>query len=131
VGANDQQTLTIAQIKANPEIMSCLNLEMTPERAVSLYLEWGSSWAHGRDFVRSEHDVSCYFTIDAWAAPPRVLLVRQSMRDEEVLGEVEAPAELVARAIYSWGDRKGTYGLSDDLKRWFQRELFGVERTSG
>jgi hypothetical protein len=126
VGTNGQQTLTIAQIRANPEIMSCLNLEMTPERAVSLYLEWGSSWAHGRDFVRSEHDVSCYLAIDAWATPARVFLIRQSMRDEKVVGEVEVPAELVAAALRSWGERKGTYGLSEELKGWFQRELFAV-----
>jgi hypothetical protein len=126
VGANEQQTLTIPQIRDNPEIMSCLNLEMTPERAVSLYLEWGSSWAHGRDFVRSEHDVSCYLRLDAWTTPAKVLLVRQSMRDEEVIGEVEVPVELVARAVRSWGDKKGTYGLSEELKGWFQWELFAV-----
>jgi hypothetical protein len=126
VGANEQQTFTIAQIRANPEIMSCLNLEMTPERAVSLYLEWGSSWAHGRDFVRSEHDVSCYLKIDAWTTPARVFLVRQSTSDEKVIGEVDVPVELVARAVRSWGGRKGTYGLSEELKDWFQRELFAV-----
>ena len=41
--------LSIEDIKENQEIMNCLNLEMTPEKAVALYLEWGSSWAHGRD----------------------------------------------------------------------------------
>jgi hypothetical protein len=121
-----QKTLTIAQIRANQEIMSCLNLEMTPERAVSLYLEWGSSWAHGRDFIRSGHDVSCYLRINAWTTPAKVVLVRQSTSDEKVMGEVDVPVELVDRAVRSWGNRKGTYGLSEELKGWFQTELFAI-----
>ncbi len=80
--------LTIKEIKENQEIMDCLNLEMTPEKAVALYLEWGSSWAHGRDFVRSDSDVSCYFSIDAWEKPAKLLLIRRSMAEGEILGEV-------------------------------------------
>ena len=126
MGSSDKEILTIERIKADRKIMNCLNLDMTPERAVALYLEWGSSWAHGRDFVRSEGDVSCFFRIDAWEAPAKVLLVRQSISDEKVLGEVEVPAELVAQALQAWGGKKGTYGLSDELKRWLKRELTGV-----
>jgi hypothetical protein len=131
VGASDKEMLTIKEIKANREIMNCLNLDMTPERAVALYLEWGSSWAHGRDFVRSEGDVSCFFRIDAWEAPAKVFLVRQSISDETVLGEVEVPAELVAQALQSWGGTRGTYGLTDELKGWLKRELTGVGEEQG
>jgi hypothetical protein len=123
--------LTIKEIKANREIMNCLNLDMTPERAVALYLEWGSSWAHGRDFVRSEGDVSCFFRIDAWEAPAKVFLVRQSISDEKVLGEVEVPAELVAQALHSWRGKRGTYGLTDELKGWLKRELTGGGEEQG
>jgi hypothetical protein len=123
--------LTIEEIKGNREIMNCLNLDMTPERAVALYLEWGSSWAHGRDFVRSAGDVSCFFKIDAWAAPAKVLLVRQSIGDERVIGEVEVPAELVARALESWSGKRGTYGLTDELRGWLKRELTGVDEKQG
>jgi len=126
VGASENVLLTIAEIKGNRGIMNCLNLDLTPERAVALYLEWGSSWAHGRDFVRSEGDVSCFFKIDAWEAPAKVLLVRQSISDETVLGEVEVPAELVARALDSWGRKRGTYGLTDELRGWLKRELTGT-----
>jgi len=131
VGASDKEMLTIKEIKANREIMNRLNLDMTPERAVALYLEWGSSWAHGRDFVRSEGDVSCFFRIDAWEAPAKVFLVRQSISDETVLGEVEVPAELVAQAMQSWGGKRGTYGLTDELKGWLKRELTGGGEEQG
>lgn len=115
--------LNMEDIKENEELMDCLNLEMTPEKAVSLYLEWGSSWAHGRDFVRSGSDVSCYFTIDAWKTPPQILLVRQSMAETEIVGEVEVPPELVDRELKSWGGKKGTYGISEEIRDWISSKL--------
>jgi hypothetical protein len=131
VGASEGEMLTIEGIKADREIMNCLNLDMTPERAVALYLEWGSSWAHGRDFARSEGDASCFFRIDAWETPAKVLLVRQSLSDETVLGEVEVPAELVARALQSWGGKRGTYGLTVELRSWLKQELTGGGEQQG
>jgi hypothetical protein len=115
--------LTIEEIKENQEIMDCLNLEMTPEKAVALYLEWGSSWAHGRDFVRSNTDVSCYFTIDAWEKPAKLLLIRRSMAEGEILVEVDAPRELVEREVEAWGGRRGSYGISELLKEWIRSQL--------
>jgi len=115
--------MTIEDIRADHEIMDCLNLEITPEKAVALYLEWGSSWAHGRDFIRSENDVSCYFTIDAWKKPAQLLLVRQSMAEIEVVSEVEIPHELLERELKSWGGNRGTYGISEKLKEWISEKL--------
>ena len=115
--------LSMEDIKENKEIMDCLNLEMTPEKAVALYLEWGSSWAHGPDFARSKNDASCYFTLDAWKKPAKILLIRQSMAEGEVLGEVEVPPDVLEKEVESWGGRKGTYGISDELRDWISREL--------
>ena len=115
--------LTLEKIKEDQEIMDCLNLEMTPEKAVALYLEWGSSWAHGRDFARSSSDVSCYFTIDAWQAPAKILLLRQSMNEDEVVGEVDIPRELIDQEVQYWGGKRGTYGIGETLKYWIRNEL--------
>jgi hypothetical protein len=115
--------LSMEDIRENAEIMGCLNLEMTSEKAVALYLEWGSSWAHGRDFARSASDVSCYFTVDAWKTPAKIVLVRQSMAEDEILGEVAVPPDLLAREVESWGGRKGTYGISEELKGWIRGKL--------
>jgi hypothetical protein len=115
--------LTIEDIKENREIMDCLNLEMTPEKAVALYLEWGSSWAHGRDFVRSQSDVSCYFTLDTWEEPAKILLRRQSMAEGETIGELEVPSEILEREVRTWGGKRGTYGISEDLKDWIRSRL--------
>ena len=115
--------LSMEDIRKNGEIMGCLNLEMTPEKAVALYLEWGSSWAHGRDFARSTRDVSCYFTLDVWKTPAKIVLVRQGMAEDEILDEVEVPPDLLAREVASWGGRKGTYGISEELKGWIRNKL--------
>ena len=115
--------LSIEDIKADNEIMNCLDLEMTPERAVALYLEWGSSWSHVRDFVRSASDVSCYFAVDTWDEPAKLLLVRRSMAAGEIMGEVEVPPELVRREVEYWGGKKGTYEISEDLRAWLRLQL--------
>lgn len=115
--------LSMEDIRGNPEIMDCLNLEMTPEKAVAVYLEWGSSWAHGRDFARSVSDASCYFTLDVWKTPAKIVLVKQSMAGDEIIGEVAVPPDLLASEVASWGGRKGTYGISDELKGWIRSKL--------
>ncbi len=115
--------LTLREIKEDREIMDCLNLEMTQEKAVALYLEWGSSWAHGRDFARSHSDVSCYFTVDAWEKPAKLLLVRQSMAEGEIIGQVDAPPELMEKELQGWGGRRGNYSISEELKNWIRKEL--------
>ncbi len=115
--------ITMKDIKEDQEIMDCLNLEMTPEKAVALYLEWGSSWAHGRDFVRSDSDVSCYFSVQAWEKPVKLILMRQTMAEGEIIGEVAAPPELMEKELQAWGGRRGNYGISEELKDWIRKEL--------
>ena len=115
--------LTIDDIKADQEIMSCLELDMTPEQAVSLYLEWGAFSKHGQGFVRSGEDTSCFFTVDTWESPARVLLVRQSMSRREEIDEVAVPQALVDQIVEYWGGRKGTYAISEELQRWIRDQL--------
>jgi hypothetical protein len=115
--------LSIEDIKEDQEIMDCLNLEMTPEKAVAVYLEWGAFTAHGKDFARSANDASCYFTLDTWKSPARVVLVKQSTAEDEILGEVALPPDLLAREVAYWGGRKGTYGISEELRDWISKEL--------
>lgn len=115
--------LTMEAIKENQKLMDCLDLEMTAEKAVALYLEWGSSWAHGPDFVRSDSDVSCYFTVNAWEKPAKLLLMRQTMAGGEIVGEVDAPSELLERELKAWGGRRGNYGISEELKEWIRAQL--------
>jgi len=46
--------MNIEDIKANTEIMNAIDWTMTPEEAVTRYLEWGNNWTHGKNLVRSQ-----------------------------------------------------------------------------
>lgn len=48
----------LGEIRNNSEIISVIDWDMTPEEAVTLYLEWGNNWAHGKYVIRSKNDVS-------------------------------------------------------------------------
>ena len=45
------------------------------------------------------------------------------MAETEIVGEVEIPAALMKRELESWGGRRGTYGISEEIKNWFRKEL--------
>ena len=45
------------------------------------------------------------------------------MAEDAILGEVAIPVALVAREVASWGGRKGTYGISEELKGWIGNKL--------
>ena len=45
------------------------------------------------------------------------------MAEDEILGEVAVPPDLLAREVESWGGRKGTYGISEELKGWIRNKL--------
>jgi len=60
------------EVRKNKEIISVIDWDMTPEEAVTLYLEWGNSWSHGKSLVRSKDDVSYYFVVNTWEVPPKI-----------------------------------------------------------
>ncbi len=52
---------------------------LTPEDAVTLYLEWGNNdWNAEYPPVRSKSDVAIYFVVDSWENPPVLRLVRRN-----------------------------------------------------
>ena len=59
------------EVRQNKEIISVIDWDMTPEEAVTLYLEWGNNWSHGRNLIRSKDDVSHYFVVNTWEDPPK------------------------------------------------------------
>ena len=46
--------------------VSLQDWDMIPEEAVTLYLEWGNSWTHGRSLIKSKDEVSHYFAVNIW-----------------------------------------------------------------
>ncbi len=114
--------LRLNQLRQEPEIVNDVDWEMTPEEAVTLYLEWGNNWSHGR-MVRSRDDVSYYFVVNTWSDPPMIYLIRRSSEGAVEVASDEVPYHLRERFLRSVGHNKGVYALDDELRNWLEREI--------
>ena len=83
-----------------------IDWNLTPEHAVTMYLEWGNNdWHAEYPPVRSKEDVSHYFVVDSWQDPPVVRLVR---RNSERAERAHAADEHAAhKAQTTGGDDQG------------------------
>ena len=84
-----------------------IDWNLTPEMAVTLYLEWGNNdWRSEHPPVRSKSDVATYFVVDAWQDPLKVRLVPlvKAFRDE-------------------YGSLKGVFEPLPVIKDWLKKEL--------
>ena len=109
-------------IVGDRELINAIDWDMTPEEAVTLYLEWGNNWSHGK-MVKSKADTSHYFVIDTWEDPPTIHLVKRNSEEAVELAHFEIPEALREQFLDSVGHRKGVYPLSKELKAWLQAAL--------
>ena len=55
-----------------------ISWDLTPEHAVTMYLEWGNNdWHSEYPPVRSKDDMSNYFVVDTWGREPVIRLVQR------------------------------------------------------
>ena len=73
--------LTVDELKQDRELVNSIDWEMTPEKAVDMYLEWGAGWVRGNDFVSSDDDESVYFVLYDWEKPPQATLIRRTVKE--------------------------------------------------
>ena len=71
----------LEEIRSNREIINDNDWEMTPEEAVTLYLEWGNNWSHDKKMVKSKDDVSHYFVVNTWEDPPVIYLIKRNSEE--------------------------------------------------
>jgi len=116
----------LEELMSHREILDRIDWEMTPEKAVETYLEWGTGWTRKDDFVRYPDQESLYFVIYDWEKPPQVTLIQRSMHDAVELAKIEVSAEFVRKAVEEGGRKPGVgvYALTDELKKWLQ-DLLG------
>jgi hypothetical protein len=81
----------IGEILNDKEIERLIDWELHPFDAVTRYLEWGTNWSRGLNHAKSCNEESAYFKINAMSNPARLMLVRQSHKNYEIVSEVEAP----------------------------------------
>ncbi len=117
--------LGLEELKNHREIIDLIDWDMTPEKAVETFLEWGTGWARKDDFARYVGQEALYFVIYDWETPPGVTLIRRTMKEADEIARVPAPPEMVQRAVAAGGRKPGVgvYALTDELKTWLQREL--------
>ncbi|MBU1640764.1 MAG: hypothetical protein KKG53_09800 [Proteobacteria bacterium] len=118
--------LTLSQLQSDRKLLNKIDWHMTPEKAVEMYLEWGTGWIRGNDFVASAHDESYYFVLFDWEAP-LVTLIKRTMKGSEELAKVPVPPELFEAAWKDDGIRPGgsVHKLNNDLKKYLENILHG------
>ena len=120
--------MTLHEISRDPELLNQIDWEMTPEEAVTLYLEWGNNWSHDARMVKSRDEESLYFVVYSWEDGPVVHFVRRNQDGAEELAVIDLPNELASRFLQEWNGHKGLYGLTPEIAAWLKCEL-GVDET--
>ena len=116
----------IEEIRNDHEMKNEIDWDMTPEEAVTRYLEWGNNWTHGKDLVRSKKDVSYYFVFNTWDDPPLVYLIRRNSEEAVELAKISLPEELRHHVSEWTGHNRGVYALTDEIRAWLEKEIYGV-----
>lgn len=120
--------LNLSELKQNRELVNKIDWRMTPEKAVEMYLEWGTGWIRGNDFVSSQDDESVYFVLFDWEDDPAmVTLIRRTVEGAEELAKLEVPRDLFEASWLEDGKRPGgtVHPLNQSLKEWVNDAING------
>lgn len=101
-----------------------IDWSMTPEDAVTMYLEWGNnSWKGERQPVRSKSDYSNYFVVYNWDERPRVILIRRNSEEAKELVSLDLPQALAQKFQEKVGGFKGVYALTPEVRDWLKGQM--------
>ncbi len=114
----------IGDILADRNIAMMIDWDLHPFEAVTRYLEWGTNWSRGLNHAKACNEESAYFKIDAVSAPAKLLLVKQSHHDYEVLYEVDAPQDLIDESVKEFACKNKACGISEGLRTWLKTEAY-------
>lgn len=126
--------LNIQELKENRALVNKIDWEMTPEKAVEMYLEWGTGWIRGNDFVSSANDESVYFVLFDWENEPAMAtLIHRTMKGSEEIAKVVVPKELFEAACQEDDKRPGgtVHRLNRALKEWLDKAISGPPLNYG
>lgn len=120
--------LNVRQLQEDRTLVNSIDWSMTPEKAVEMYLEWGSGWTRGNDFVASANEESYYFVLFDWETDPAfVTLLHRTIGGVEELAKIEVPRELFEASCREDGGRPGgtVHPLNQKLKEWVNDLIHG------
>jgi hypothetical protein len=115
----------LEELRSRREIIDSIDWDMTPEKAVEAYLEWGTGWSRKETSVTYIGQEALYFVIYDWEEPPQVTLIRRSSREAEEIAKIGAPKELISNAVAEAGRKPGVgvYAITEELKLWLKNLL--------
>ena len=114
--------LGLEDLRDNEDLINEIDWSMTPEEAVTLYLEWGNNWSHGR-MVKSKNDVSYYFIVNTWEKPAKIYLIRRNSEEAVEMAAIDIPESLREPFLKSVGGQRGVFSIDDNLRRWLVDQL--------
>ena len=119
--------LNLQELKANRGLVNKIDWNMTQEKAIEMYLEWGTGWIRGHDFVSYMGQESYYFVLYDWENPPQVTLLRRTTEGTEELAKVPVPDDLFRSALKDDGYKPGVgvHSLNQSLKEWICSQIDG------
>ena len=101
-----------------------IDWNLTPEHAVTMYLEWGNNdWHSEYPPVRSKDDFSTYFVIDTWKEEPIIRLVRRNSEHAEDIFTIPLPNELRHGFYQENGGLKGISAPTQAVKSWLKEQM--------
>ncbi len=117
--------MKLEDIRNNLNLLNDIDWDITPEMAVTLYLEWGNNPALGKNIVRSKKDFSTYFVINTWHETV-IYLIRRNSEDGVELATIKMPKGIETRFLESIGHNKGVYSIEGEVKGWLKNELYNA-----
>jgi hypothetical protein len=112
------------EIMQDRDLVRLIDWDLQPFDAVARYLEWGSNWCRGLNQAKSCNEESVYFKINAARKPARLLIVRQSHKNYEIIDEVQAPQDLIDQSVDFFACKDAACGITDELRDWLKKEAF-------
>jgi len=101
-----------------------IDWNMTPEVAVTMYLEWGNnSWHAAHQPVTSKADTSTYFVVYAWDETPKLMLIKRNSEEAQELLNIDLPATSGQRFLDSDSHLKGVYPPNDEVRTWIEGQF--------
>ncbi len=101
-----------------------IDWEMTPEAAVTLYLEWGNNcWLNEFKPIRYRSDDTTYFVVSTWESEPKIMLIHRTCDEATELEELQLPEDLKKVFMETVGFNKGVYAPTPEIKEWLRRQM--------
>ncbi len=116
---------SIKELMKDRNVSRLIDWDLHPFDAVTRYLEWGTNWSRGLNHAKSCNEECVYFKINALKKPARLVLVRQSHHDYEIISEVDAPQDLIDDSVRFYACKNAACGLTEELKLWLKKEASG------